>query len=148
MDTLGGRDGQVLLVCEVSRQKKKKARATETKVRNWSKKPGTAGRREGGTGNKEEIRDPEHSKPDASLSRTVVWPSLPGGPRTPLVPSEPLPMPTSVLRRSLPCSYSPILSPRRCTLPRQAQAVRAGRKHVFLDRRAAALRLGQSEPHR
>lgn len=77
MDTLGEKDGQVLLVCEISRRKKKKARAIETKVSNWSKKRGTAGRREGGTGNKEEVRDVEHSKPAASLSRTVVRPSLP-----------------------------------------------------------------------
>ena len=46
------------------------------------------------------------------------------------------------------CSYSPILNSRRRTPPGRAQAVRALTKRALSDRRAAALGMGEDEPHR
>lgn len=88
MDTLDERDGQVLSVCEVSgRKTEQEARATEAKMRNWSKKRGNRwpetgwyklrGRK---TGSQDTVNQPQSGE-EGQFRRMVVRPSLFGGPR-------------------------------------------------------------------
>ena len=107
---------QVLLVCEISgRIREKGTWITEGKVRNWSKKRGIAGRRNGGVGRTEEDWKREHNKPASRAKRRgdssaqAFRPSLPGGPRPPPAPAEPQ-LPTHAhlgAARSSPAATSP-----------------------------------------
>lgn len=137
------------MVCEVcGRKRRKGARITEAKVRNWSKKRETASRRKGGIGQVMGRRDGRTRPPreEGKFRRRAVGLSLPGGPRTPPAPSEPRPMPTSVSRGRLLQLLSHLQTPAvHLTRP---SASCAGEKHALAYRPAATLGMGKEEPHR
>lgn len=137
------------MVCEVcGRKRRKGARITEAKVRNWSKKRETASRRKGGIGQVMGRRDGRTRPPreEGKFRRTAVGLSLPGGPRTPPAPSEPRPMPTSVSRGRLLQLLSHLQTPAvHLTRP---SASCAGEKHALAYRPATTLGMGKEEPHR
>lgn len=132
------------MVCEVcGRKRRKGARITEAKVRNWSKKRETASRRKGGIGQVMGRRDGRTRPPreEGKFRRTAVGLSLPGGPRTPPAPSEPRPMPTSVSRGRLLQLLSHLQTPAvHLTRP---SASCAGEKHALAYRPAATLGTGK-----
>lgn len=109
-------------------------RAAEAKVKSWRKTRGTAEPGEGGGGNRKEEREPSKPAAGAGAPRHVAPPCLEGpGRRRP----RQSPGPRLLAHAHLGvggvafCSYSPILSPRRRTLPGRTQAVRAGRKYAL-----------------